>query len=208
MKKKANVQVTTRDVQILSFINQFGFCGIRHIQKQFILKKQRSYYVIKRLIQAGLVSHQRIFYSEHGIYFLTERGASYTNLPALQKPSYRHYHHHLKVIEVAMRLKKHYPEATWISERQLLIEKFKKGYRTKGHVADGVLVLPNDKKMAIEVELSRKGRMRLERIIKKYAGSDYDEVWYYCHPDIATSLKMMTQKMSFINIFNVEEFIA
>jgi DNA-binding MarR family transcriptional regulator len=208
MIKKANIQLTPRDVEMLSFINQFGFCEIGHIQKQFNLKKQRSYYIMKRLIHGGLLNHQRIFYGEHGVYFLTEAGASHTPLPALSKLSYRHYHHHLKVIDVAMRLTRQYPESTWISERQLLIDKFKKGQRAKGHVADGVLHLPEDKKMAIEVELSRKGQRRLERILKKYATAEFDEVWYYCSPVLFDVLERLTQTLSFIKVFNIEGFLT
>jgi hypothetical protein len=208
MKKKRNVQVTQRDIEILSFINQFGFCEIGHIQKQFHLKKRRSYQVIERLIQGGLLYHQHIFYGEHGVYYLTERGALHTSLPALSKLSYRHYHHHLKVIDVAMRLTRYYPESAWISERQLLIDKFKKGQRAKGHVADGVLHLSEDKKIAIEVELSRKGQLRLERILKKYAAAEFDEVWYYCSPVLFDGLERLTQTLSFIKIFNIEAFLT
>jgi hypothetical protein len=208
MKKTSKVYITKRDIEILSFINQFGFCEILQIQKQFNLKKSRSYQVIKRLTEGGLLYHQHIFYGQHGVYYLTEDGACHTALPALQKLSYRHYHHHLKVIEVAMRLKAHYPKATWISERQLLIEKFKSGRRKKEHLADGLLLLAEDEKIAIEVELSRKGQERLKYILKKYAGEDYKEVWYYCPPGITTFLKTLTQRMPFIKIFNIEEFLA
>lgn len=208
MKRISKMRVTERDVEILAFINQFGFCEIVQIQKQFNLKKSRSYQVMKRLTAGGFLHHQRIFYGQHGVYYLTQQGACHTALPALQKVSYRHYHHHLKVIEVAMRLKAHYPEATWISERQLLMEKFKSGRYKKEHLADGVLLFAEDEKMAIEVELSRKGQERLKHILKRYAGKDYKEVWYYCHPDITAFLTTLTQKMSFIKIFNIEEFLA
>ncbi len=208
MQKTSKLHLTLRDIEILSFINQFGFCEILQIQKQFHLKKGRSYQIINRLIDGGLLSHQRIFYGKHGVYFLTEEGACYTDLPALRKISYRHYYHHLKVIEVAIRLNTQYPHAIWVSERQLFIKQFEKGHRKKGHLADGLLILPENKKIAIEVELSRKNEKRLQFIFKKYAAEDVMEVWYYCCADLASFLTKLSQKMSFIKIFNVEEFLA
>ncbi len=52
------MRLTERDLQILTFINQFGFCEMPHLDRQFQFNKPRNYQIIKRLIQGGLLQHQ------------------------------------------------------------------------------------------------------------------------------------------------------
>lgn len=200
--------LTERDEYILQFINTFGFCEIRHIQKEVGLKKRQSYSVMERLINGGLVSHQRIYHQQNGIYFLTRNGAAQTNLPALNNINRHNYRHHLTVIDIYQRLKQQYPDMVWISERMLLHEKFTEGLGQKGHISDGLFLLDN-KKIVIEVELTVKGKARLEKIIKGYAGQmDIDEVLYFCAKKTFTVLQPLVEKMqAFIKTILLDEFL-
>jgi hypothetical protein len=201
--------ITAREVQILHFINEFGFCEMPYIQRQFGLKKARSYQLITRLIDMGLVLHERVFHSRHGLYRLTKKGAAYTQLPELAKVPVGNYEHQLMIIDVYLKLKSLYPDATWISERKLEHDKFSAGLGQRGHLADGILVMPDQTKMAIEVELTQKGKNRLGQILKGYSSQfDFTEVWYYCVPEIIPSYKAITARLSYIKIFNLREFLA
>ena len=49
----------------------------------------------------------------------------------------------------------------------------------QGHLPDGIMTLDN-KQIAIEVELSRKSKLRLEAILKAYAAQfSIQTVWYF-----------------------------
>lgn len=209
MPLPAGVMVTERDREILKFINDFGFCEMPQLDKRFGLKKPRNYQVISRLLEAGLLQHERIFHARHGIYRLTAKGARLTELPPLARVPLANYQHDLTLMEVYLKLREQHSQAQWIPTRQLMRDKHQEGVGKRGHLPDGVLVFPDGGEIAIEVELSLKSRYRLERILKGYAGSfNYREVWYYCHNSIAAYIKPMAAKMPFIKIFTLKELLG
>src|SRR3990167_8132278 len=195
------MQLTERDVEILGFINDFGFCEVSHIGKRFGLKNLRSYKVMKRLICGGLVAHERVFHNRPGIYFVTREGAKHTPLPQIYKIPKDLYKHQIAIIDVYFKLIQLYPDAVWISERVLKRDKFTEGIGRAGHLADGKLILPDRKQVAIEVELTMKSRRRLEQIFRAYTLQiAVKEVWYFCAPDVYSSMKQAAAKKSFIKI--------
>ena len=200
------IQITERDISILQFINDFGFCEMPHIDKRFNLKKPRNYQIINRLIDAGLVKHERIFFGRHGIFRLSNAGAKYTKLPPLFRLALANYSHDMALIEVHLKLRKQYPEAEWMSERQLKRDKFFDGIGKWGHLPDGMLFFPDGKHVAIEVELTLKGTHRTQRILKEYSAQfSVKEVWYYCADNILQSMRKLGEKMPFIHFFNLKE---
>jgi DNA-binding Lrp family transcriptional regulator len=204
-----NIQLTDRDINILNFINEFGFCELPHIQDRFGIQRPRCYQIMQRLVKAGLVKHQRIFYERHGIFRVTSSGAQYTKLPALEKIPLGNYDHHLMVIKVYNKLRQLDPEINWISERRLIQEKFCDGVGKRGHLADGMIILPDGSQIAIEVELHLKGKVRTERILKGYGAQfSIKEVWYYCREGMIKAFATMTEKLPFVKVYNISEFLA
>jgi hypothetical protein len=200
-------RLTGRDLEILDFINQFGFCEMPHIQARFGLKKARGYQLLKKLRAMGLVHHEPVFAAEHGTFRLTAKGAKHTCLPPIDGVPVGIYCHQTSVIEVFLKLRGLYPHAGWVSGRQLQQEKFYDGVGKYGHLADGVLALSREEHIAIEVELSLKGKGRLEHILKGYAKADFKEVWYFCAPNILPNLKSATARFSYVKIHNIQEFL-
>jgi len=202
------MQITDRDIEIIRFINEFGFCEMPQIERRFSIKKPRSYRIIKRLIKAGLVNHKRVFYARYGIYYVTSKGADCTDLPAMDKISVGYYEHQMILTNVYIKLRQQYPDTYWISERRLKHEKFYEGVGKAGHVSDGILVFPDGKEVAVEVELSIKGKKRIERIFKSYAAQfSIKEVWYYCPHGMVNALSVLSAKIPFIKINNLAEFL-
>jgi len=200
-----------RDIRIINFINEFGFCEIPQIEKQFGLNKPRAYKVMQRLIKHGYVHHERIFYHRHGVYRVTRLGAQLTGLPRLDKVPVGIYEHQLAVIEIYIQLMREYPKATWMSERNIRrgwMPKVGKG-REK-HIADALLYLGDDKPIAIEVELTMKGKRRLEEIFSAYRSQfELKEVWYFCSPDIYEKVKKLAEKFqSVIKVFELSSDIT
>jgi len=207
--KAIGYKLTERDVEILQFINLFGFCEMPHLDKRFGWAKPRNYQVVNRLVEAGLLRHERVFYGRHGIYRLTVKGAKFTGLPPLARIPLANYTHDVTLIEVYLRLRLAYPDAVWVSERALMQDKHADGVGKRGHLPDGVLVLPEGKQVAIEVELSMKGKERLEKILKGYgAAFGYEAVWYYCSEGVASAMSSMVAKWPFIKIYRLKEFLG
>jgi len=201
------MQLTKRDREILCFINETGICVMPQIQKEFDLKFPRNYQVMKRLVDGGYVVHDQIFKKQHGIYYLSRKGAEHTPLPAISNVSLGGYKHQLLVTDIRQNLCKKYPDAKWISERHLKQQKFYYGIGKTGHVADGMLIFP-DKKIAIEVELSLKGKHRLENIFSAYGGQlDIEEAWYFCADQLISPLTTLSRNKSYIKIHSLEEFL-
>ncbi len=202
------MKITERDIEILKFINEFGFCEMPQIEKNFGIKKPRSYKVMQRLVKAGLVIHKRLFHNRHGIFSLSHRGARYTELPPMMNIPLSTYFHQLTIIEVYFKLMQKYPDANWISERNMKRNKFIDGIGKKGHIADGMLILPDQKKIPIEVELTQKGELRLNKILKGYATNfSIKEVWYYCSLQAINRVKALAVKLPFIKVYSLQDLL-
>jgi len=206
------IQVTERDVEILQFINSFGFCEMPQLEVRFGWKKPRNYQIVKRLINAGLLVHEKIFNGRHGIYRVTTKGAGYTDLPALNRINLNNYNHLLAITGVYLHLRKKYPNAEYYSERELIQES---AIGKSGHMPDGILYLPDggekDQKIAIEVELRSKAKARLASIIKWYTSQfDFAEVWYFCPERLANAIKVKLSEnhKKFIKVFSLREITS
>lgn len=201
--------LTERDRELLQFINDFGFCEMPQLDARFGLKHPRNYQLVKRLVAGGYLKHERLLHGRHGVLRLTPRGAKLTTLPAIKQVSLGTYHHDLTLIRVYLQLRARYPEATWLSERQLRCDKHYDGVGKTGHLPDGILVFPDGKQVAVEVELTLKSRYRLESILKGYGGAfEYQEVWYYCASRIVAPMASMAAKWPFIKIYGLEEILG
>lgn len=204
--KQFHIQLTQRDMAILSFINDFGFCEMQHLERRFGMKKPIGYRLMRRLIKAGLVVHERIYHFEPGIYFLTPEGAKCTSLPPISHFAIGRYAHQKALIDVYLTLRECFPNTKWLSERQLKHEKFFDGIGKYGHLADGVLAFPDGRNIAIEVELNLKGKERTKQIFKQYAAQfSFHEIWYFCPKEMAANLNSLAKNMPFIKIYHFEE---
>ena len=204
--QQLGLRLTNRDIEILKFINEFGFCEISHISRRFNLKRPRNYQVIKRLINAGFIKHERIFYGRPGIYKLTIDGSNLTTLPPISKVPLSVYEHNLKLIDLYITLSEKHQNLEWMSERQLKHDKFKDGVGQTGHICDGIMVFPDGKKIAIELELSMKGERRLNQILKNYSMQfEFNEIWYFCEKGLVGKIQKAAEKLSYIRVFSMED---
>jgi hypothetical protein len=181
-KKSEGHKITENDIAILTTINRFGFMTVREIAKITGRLETVVYSRLKVLCDYELLENQRLFYGKPGAYWLTYQGkiACESPLSTIKGPRIATYNHDLCVIAVYIELKKKYGEKlSWLTAREIMSEKFaasKNGEASpprnalapiKGHIADGVALF-DDKKFAVEVELSMKGPARLKKIIAEY----------------------------------------
>jgi hypothetical protein len=179
-----------------------------HLDKRFGWRKPRNYQLVGKLVEAGFLKHERVFFGRHGVYRLSKKGASHTDLPALKNVPLGNYAHEVNLIHVYLKLSSLYPEARFISERQLKRDKFFDGVGKTGHLSDGFLVFPDGKQVSIEVELSLKGRNRFQSILKSYS-SDFSvkEVWYFCSDSIVDAVQSIVVKYPFVKVHSLQEFL-
>lgn len=202
------MRITKRDIEIMRFINEFGFCITPHLERRFAIRNWRVYQLMKRLVDAGFVQQRRIFHGQPNVYYLTNEGAEFTDLPAIDRISSGTYEHQIAMTSVAIKLLELYPMATWVSERKLKYDKFFLGIGVRGHISDGVIILPDNRQISIEIELTLKGKHRLEGILKSYASQlTFKEVWYFCTPSVIPTLTNLIVKKQFIKIYPLQEFL-
>lgn len=201
--------LTKRDIEILKFINDFGFSQMPQLEKRFQLRSPRSYQIMQRLVQKGCVQHERVFHNQPGIYRLTKKGASYTSLRPMDKIPIGNYEHQVLITELSIAMRTQHPTAQWVSERHLKHAKYSKGVGQSGHLPDAILVKEGGKQVAIEVELSLKAKERTQEIFTQYSGNfDFEEVWYFCYPDILGSLLEWSKPHPVIRIFNLKDVLT
>jgi hypothetical protein len=167
--QKFVAKLTKREFEILHFINEFGFCEIRHIMKRFSIKKSASYSQMQFLNRLGFVHHEYIVPDKPGAYSVTQKGVRIAkhDFPPVSRISSNTYLHQLKVITVSLNLKSRYATSEWITERRLLRNKCDSILEIN-HLPDGVLTFGDDKKVAVEIEMSLKNRERLIDIFTDY----------------------------------------
>ncbi len=84
----------------------------------------------------------------------------------------------------------------WRCERALA-KGFASRSEWRAHLSDGLLLTPE--KTAIEVELTRKSRKRLEQIVLD-VGIAYDHVWYFAAPRLLPVLRELAVAAPYSNV--------
>ncbi|OGT50849.1 MAG: hypothetical protein A3F17_09280 [Gammaproteobacteria bacterium RIFCSPHIGHO2_12_FULL_41_15] len=177
----SGIQITERDIELLKGINRWGFVDIDYISRWFQWQPKLAYRRCRKLIQENYLQHEWIFYGEPGVYRVTQQGVlmSHDHLPPLRKINVATYHHHLKVAKLALRLVEQH-KGEFITERDLRHQLGINGLDDKQHISDGILV-KNDQRIAIEVELTVKSESRLKKILQHYRKEfSIQGVWYFC----------------------------
>jgi len=202
--------MTERDLEILKFINKFGFCEMQHLDKYFQLKKPNNYQIMRRLKKAGWIQYQQVF-SNKSAYWLNKSAATEigSSIPAINRPAVAIYTHEVLLIDLYFELQKRYKEANFISEREIIKDKYFDGFGKKGHVSDGLLIFPDKKVIAIELELTLKSTKRIEHIFRAYKKNlEIDEVWYFCDDKIFNVISRRSEDQSHIKVHHFQEYLS
>lgn len=150
---------------------------------------------------------ERIFHNRQPLCRLSKKGALYTDLPPLLKVPLGIYHHDITVVDVALKTVKLHEEVFWRTERYLKRER-RADFENKRHIPDGILIFPDGKQVAMEIELTLKDPRRLQEIFKKYALEfDLQEVWYFCSDNVCETLKKVARDFPFIKVFSLSLFL-
>lgn len=203
-----NNLLSERELTIIQFIHEFGYCDVRHIMQRFSLGRSNAYAQMKILTRFGMVKHVMVLPDLPGVYFLTVKAVRLinTDLPLITYVPINHYSHCIEVLRVYLKIREKHPDATWITERRLIRQKYDDMAGNKEHLPDGVLIMSDEKRIAIEVELTLKARDRLLNILTDYeVDKTIHEVWYFCSPRVLPSLREIAANLSKIKTFLLVE---
>lgn len=210
MKEKMNLRLTARDLELMCWMNRVRFVTIEQIAKWLKIALPTAYGRIKKLVQHNYLQHERVFHGALGVYQVSLLGAQVSGslLPPLRKLPLATYHHDLTVINLSFILVAKY-SGQFIYERELRHQEGLYRFGEAGHIADGLLVYGN-KRIAIEVELTKKGKRRREQIINHYLKNfDCNEVWYFCgNEEIENQIKPLVEQSPFIHVHSLNQFLG
>lgn len=192
--------LSEQDVGVIGFVNVMGFVCFSQLKKKFPQRISRVR--LRELCRRGYLRYDRIFFKGEGIYRATLAGvkASGHFLRPLKTINLSTYHHNLQVVDLALLLE----ETTggrWLSERALYRRlQLQAGRFRREPLPDGLLVW-SDREVAVELELSAKPCWRMEKILRDYTRSAYDEVWYVTvRPEMGTRLERLLANLPFVRL--------
>jgi len=191
-----------RDLEILRFINKFGFVSTEHLKKMFKLENtNRIYYVLRRLEQADYLKKEQVLAKQPSIYTLRTKGADLINTNKIKKISLQNINHNLLLVDIYITIKLKNPELEILSDREL---RAGRGFGAKGHIPDMEIITPSQdtrKNIAIELELSRKSIKRVKSILFLLKRK-YIETHYYCDNSVYSHVKKLVVGYENIKVFN------
>lgn len=193
-----NVRLTPRDIELLGFLAEHRAVLETHVQKLLETSSEATRSRLRALARAGLVSHRRVFEGEPALCHIRRPGLAAVG-SALPPPrlNLAEYHHDVGTawLWLAARAGAFGPMREVIAERTL---RSRDGARDQGdpphgvrlggvgphgqervHYPDLLLVTGSGRRIAVELELTAKGRARRENILAGYgADSRIDMVLY------------------------------
>lgn len=205
-----NMLVTRRDVDILNWINGVGFVNIDQITERYKISRETAYARLRKLVARNYLLHERLLQNKPGHYRVTKEGAEFNplGLKPIRHISLGKYQHTKIIVDLSLKLAEKY-QAQFITERELRLDMACDGVGFRGHLCDGVLNFYG-KRIAIEVELTTKGRDRLRKIIKHYCTDfSFDEVWYFCgNSEVKNLIESQSQGYDFVKTFLLGEWVV
>ncbi len=203
------MRITDRDIRLLKWMNSFGFVVSRQVATWMDVSVTTAYIRLQKLVRYDYIKHKRIFHGRPGIYQVTRQGAhlSGSPYPPMKNLILGKYDHDLAVVDVSLVLQKKYG-GYFETERDLRTEHWAGSVGQTGHLSDGLLVAQN-KRIAIEVELHKKTQRRYDAIIKHYLKNfDVTEVWYFCgNPRIAHQMEAYQETLPYLKTLLLETFL-
>lgn len=181
--QRSVVQLTPRDLSILSDVVRFGALTVEQIGHRHFDSVLTAYGRLKALADAGYLRSERVYYHKPAVYVATRQGAivAGTTLPPAHR-SHGQLRHHLLVADLADCLLERDPRARWLTERELRATAMSMARDTRSgrllggvpHVADGCLVHADGRRTAVELECSAKWGNRYGIVLHYYAAGEFD----------------------------------
>lgn len=185
-------QVTPRDIDILQWVGRHGLVTPDQLGRRFFLREdgkvgQRAAYDrIRKLVELGVLQRLPTFYREPHVLRVTRLGADLANNDVgsanLVLSDVRHA---IALVDLTEQLLKTNKGSTLETEREFRARRLRairedKHRLGKGRIPDAVLTLASGEYVAIELDLTPKRRIDIERILRSFMFERVKRVWWYC----------------------------
>ena len=165
--------------------------------------KTACYVRLKKLVDGGYLTRERILHGQARIHKLTKKGmlACGDAILPLKYVNLGTFRHDFKLIDLALMLERE-TGGSFMPDRRIRHDEGLSGVGQLGHIADGFLTIGQDKPIAVELELSVKSRARINSIINGYGGNlAVKEVWYYTdNKEVIRAITKASKGFDFIKV--------
>lgn len=182
------MQVMERDLSLLNWINSFGFVTCKHVGRWMNVSDRVAQKRVKKLVDGGYLERERIFCKGGDILKVSNLGVKLIGDELGVQKGLRlgTYFHDLGLIDLSLDLVEEHNGSRFFPERRIRHEIGLKGVGQSGHIPDGFLELEGGQRIAIELEITRKQKFRLKRILRGlHSDMNLAGVWYFCPEEIA-----------------------
>jgi hypothetical protein len=209
-------QLTERDREILRWITRHGIVTAELVGRRFFWRsdtkrygKWAAYRRLRALQDLGLVLSDKPYAAVPAVLRVTREGARIADVGLRPAPLVlSQLNHSLAVVLLAEYLLAEHPGAELQTERELRAQRYRErreGLREveRGRASDALLRLPPDKgpgaqnvmTVAVELDLSRKDRRAIERMVYQYNHEDVDRVWWYVTASRVKRIREVVQEL-------------
>ncbi len=167
---------------MVRWIGRQRFAEADQVAGRFRMDQSNAYRRLRGLVAVGMLAHRRILHGQSGAYWTTGAGLKAVDLRLpVAGVDIRTYHHDRLAVDVAAALEDEFGAAGVLTERELRsqdasVERPRYAVHVNGHGQGSrrglhfpdLAVGDGDRPLAIEVELTGKGRRRLDSIVNGY----------------------------------------
>ena len=200
-----NIRLEERDFLILNLVHKFKFCLGRHIRKLADFSGVRAAdRRLKVLVESGYLKRQKYLYGIPYLYTLSHKGRILLGVnKRADQIHLEQITHDIYVIETIIFYLRHYALTLdeVVSEKELHIQD---GFGERKHHPD-FIILNQDKKYAVEIELTPKNRVRLEKNIKANYLNYEAQIWITDNQKVRALLESFSSKYPNMQIKNLKE---
>ncbi|HYI81017.1 MAG TPA: hypothetical protein VEW67_09180 [Thermoleophilaceae bacterium] len=212
-------RVTRRDLAVVGWLGRLRFAEAAQVARRFALSERHAYRRLRGLVALGLLDHRRVFHNRPGVYWATRAGldAAGLRLPPAGI-DIRTYDHDRLAAAVAIDLAGEFSAEAIVTERELRSldaaaesprYAVRRGSADRGgrrglHFPDLAVNGADGRPLAVEVELTAKGRGRLDSIVAAYVRARHIAgVRYYAAPSATPGLERAIARARAESLFDL-----
>lgn len=201
------MQFTDRDKAIITFIARHKFATVKQVSQYMEMGIKATYRRLRKLSEYYYLKYERIFHKKPGVYLITRKGIEAANCKiGVQNIALGTYYHDLQVTDLAATFYRQGYKI--ITEKEILTNRKKTiGKVGRQERLPDLVIIKNEEKIAIELEIAPKSSTRLKKIINYYARQrKYDQVWFYCQKEsVRQRIEKLAKFIEHIKVYPYEK---
>lgn len=211
-------RVTERDLEIVRWIGRQRFVEAGQVATRFRMHERHVYRRLRGLVWLGLLAHRRVFHGQPGAYWATRAGlrAVGVRLP-VAGIDIRTYDHDRIAAAIVIELESEFGAPAILTERELRSRDTaaeRPAYGVWGrraqlgprglHFPDLAVDRGEGLPLVVEVELTAKGRARLDSIVGAYVRARHIAgVRYYASPRARAGVEKAVARADATALFDI-----